>query len=70
MKRYRQKGGCDGSKHSTGRIDGAFAFRILDEVLGQATTFTEWLVAARAGNNPVLGHGLVAIWLLGMKMEV
>jgi hypothetical protein len=46
------------------RNGAVFAFGILDEVLGKTTTCTEWLFQARAGNDPVLGHGLVAIWLL------
>ena len=39
-------------------------------MLGNAATLTEWLVAAGARNNTVLGHGLVVVWLLTMKVGV
>ena len=54
-------GGYISSKDRTGSVDGAFAIDISGEVLGEATTFTEWFITARAGNNPVLGHDSVAI---------
>ena len=63
-------GKCVGRKSGTRCTDDAFAFGIWDEVLGHATTLTEWLVTAGARNHTVLGHGLVAIWLLTMKVGV
>ena len=39
-------------------------------MLGEAATFTEWLVAAWTGNNTALGHESMAMRWLTMKTGV